>query len=283
MKAQIKKFLLQTPLVRNLAVFLYRVNIVIGFIIRNSGVHWRAVKWLFSSRETTNITYELTTINDEYLAALISDITGCPYREVLGYFAELAGDVALQSHISRQVALSEWAVMADSTARFGRRKGWYALVRIVKPAVVIETGVDKGLGACLITSALLKNAAEGHAGRYYGTDINPKAGYLLSGIYREYGEILYGDSIDSLQKFARPIDLFINDSDHSATYEAEEYETIKDKLAPGAIVLGDNSHGNDKLLNFSIKYQRHFLFFKEQPADHWCPGEGIGISFTRDA
>ncbi|MDD4914420.1 MAG: class I SAM-dependent methyltransferase [Methylococcales bacterium] len=199
----------------------------------------------------------------------------------MAYFAELEEDEALKNHIQKQVSQSKWAIMADKTARFGRRKGWYALVRIIKPGIVIETGVDKGLGACLITSALMKNTAEGYPGHYYGTDINPKAGYLLTDNYKNYGEVLYGDSIESLKAFQKPIDIFINDSDHSADYEAEEYETIKDKLSPAAIILGDNSHGNDKLLNFSIKYQRHFLFFKEQPANHWCPGEGIGISFTR--
>jgi hypothetical protein len=49
--------------------------------------------------------------------------------------------------------------------------------------------------------------------------LNPQAGYLLAASYIEWGEILYGDSITSLRALQRDIDLFINDSDHSAEYD----------------------------------------------------------------
>ena len=137
------------------------------------------------------------------------------------------------------------------------------------------------MGACLLTAALKRNAQEGYEGRYFGTDINPLAGYLLSGDYANYGSILYGDSIESLKKFGSDIDLFINDSDHSAEYEAEEYKTIANMLSQYAVILGDNSHCTDKLLEFSLEANRHFIFFQERPKKHWYPGAGIGISFRR--
>ena len=111
--------------------------------------------------------------------------------------------------------------------------------------------------------------------------IEPKAGYLLSGDYANYGHILYGDSIESLKSFDGMIDLFVNDSDHSEDYEAEEYDIIENKLSVNAIVLGNNSHCTDKLLEFSLKAKSHFLFFQEKPYNHWYPGAGIGISFMR--
>ena len=169
--------------------------------------------------------------------------------------------------------------MADEDAKFAKRMGWYAFVRAMKPKVVVETGVDKGLGSCVITAAIKKNKEEGFDGYYYGTDINPKAGYLLSGEYSKYGEILYGDSIESLKKLDKTVDIFINDSDHSAAYEALEYETIKDKLTKDSIILGDNSHVTDKLLNFSNANGMKFIFFKEEPLNHWYPGAGIGVAY----
>ena len=95
------------------------------------------------------------------------------------------------------------------------------------------------------------------------------------------GEIIYGDSVASLEKLDQKIDLFINDSDHSANYEYREYQTIKNKLNPKALILGDNSHVTDKLLKFSIENDRMFVLFKEEPKDHWYPGAGVGISFPR--
>jgi hypothetical protein len=133
----------------------------------------------------------------------------------------------------------------------------------------------------VLISALMRNKEEGYEGRYYGTYINPEAGYLLSGEYANYGTILFGDSIQSLKKFDGVIDLFINDSDHSAEYEAEEYKTVASKLSAHAIILGDNSHCTDKLLEFSLKTIRHFVFFREKPKEHWYPGAGIVISFKR--
>ena len=95
------------------------------------------------------------------------------------------------------------------------------------------------------------------------------------------GQILYGDSIQPLRKMEGPIDLFVNDSDHSGTYELEEYRVIREKLAPDGVILGDNAHVTDSLLRFSGEEGRDFLFFREQPKDHWYPGAGIGISYRR--
>jgi hypothetical protein len=75
------------------------------------------------------------------------------------------------------------------------------------------------------------------------------------------------------------IDLFINDSDHSAEYEYREYRAVASRLAPSAIILGDNAHVTDKLALFARETGRHFIFFREEPKDHWYPGAGIGVCF----
>jgi hypothetical protein len=237
--------------------------------------------WLYRSKETTNFTYDLVPINKFYLASLIADLTGKQYQEIEGYFEELEKDDELKHHIRQATQDSEERFEADLAVRFGRRLGWYAFVRAIKPKIVVETGVDKGLGSCVLTAALIKNENEGCPGYYYGTDINPKAGYLLGGKYKQYGEILYGDSITSLEKLEQQVDLFINDSDHSSIYEAREYATIAPKLNAQAIILGDNSHCTDELLKFALATGRHFIFFQEKPDKHWYPGAGIGIAFRR--
>jgi hypothetical protein len=58
------------------------------------------------------------------------------------------------------------------------------------------------------------------------------------------------------------------------------YETTAPKLSRGGIILGDNCHCNDVLANFSVERHRQFIFFREEPQDHWYPGGGIGISFV---
>ena len=270
-----KRALVRTPLVGRVALFFYRTKTALSYYY---GPLFNLIKWLFNSNENTNLTYNLERNNRRYLASLIAHLVNSDYSTILGYMDEAEGDVELKRHIEDTTAASPFALVADREVRFGRRLGWYVFVRVMKPQVVIETGVDKGLGACLLSAALMRNSEEGHEGRYFGTDINSDAGYLLSGKYAEYSRIIYGDSIETLRSFNSEVDLFINDSDHSADYEEKEYEVIAPKLSERAIVLGDNSHVTDKLLDFSLKRGRQFIFFAEKPLDHWYPGSGIGIS-----
>jgi predicted O-methyltransferase YrrM len=242
--------------------------------------YYQIVRWGISSKEITNYTYALTSPNIIYLAHTIAVITNVDYKKVMEYFNEIEEDAFLKNFIIESTKKSKYRYIADLEMHFGRRIGWYALARILKPKVTIETGVDKGLGSVVLCTALLKNEEEGHEGRYYGTDINPDAGFLLSDKYKQVGEIIYGDSIETLKNFDKNIDLFINDSDHSEEYEYQEYLTIKNNITNETIILGDNSHITNKLALFSNENNRSFLFFKEEPLNHWYPGGGIGISFV---
>jgi hypothetical protein len=274
----IKSTLARIPLLGPVVLMLYRAKI--GLVYFYSPIS-ELVVWLFKSKEISNFTYALEECNLHYLASLISDITSRPLSDILHYFKEISEDDGFRSHMITHVRENDRSLVADGKVKIGRRIGWYAFARAMKPRVIVETGVDKGLGSCVLTAALKRNKAEGRAGRYVGTDINPEAGYLFSGDFNNDGEILYGDSIDSLRGLNQEIDLFINDSDHSPVYEAKEYETIAPRLSRNAIILGDNSHCSDKLFEFAVKSGRHFVFFQEKPFHHWYPGAGIGIAFTR--
>lgn len=243
--------------------------------------YWQILKWGITSREDTNFTYNLTPGNIRYLANTISNVTGEDYSIILKYMNEVETDTVLKETILTAIKNSSLKKIADTEVRYGKRLGWYAFARVIKPKIIIETGIDKGLGSIIMCSALIRNKEEGYNGKYYGTDINPEAGYLLSGKYREVGEILFGDSIKSLSEFTENIDLFISDSDHSAEYEYQEYLTIKKLMTEKTIILGDNSHITDKLAIFSNETNRNFLYFNEEPLNHWYPGGGMGISFHK--
>ena len=250
-------------------------------IVYSFGRFAQVTRWLLKSREHTNLTYNLTDLNIRYLAHYLGVVCNQSQNLMEAYLREALDDMRLRSHIIRCTYESDRNYLADDGPRYARRIGWYAIVRATRPSVVIETGVDKGLGSCLLTAALMMNQSEGYPGKYYGTDINPKAGYLLKAPYDKFGKLLIGDSIESLKKLDNTIDLFINDSDHSMDYEMREFETIASKLSPNAIVIGDNSHISDKLINFAEKTGRNFLYFHEQPADHWYPGGGIGVAYSK--
>ncbi len=237
------------------------------------------LKWLFTSNEYTNFTYSIGETNKYYLAAFVAHITDIEFGDAMHYLRELEHNNELRTHIEHAMSQNSKGLYSAPDIYYGRRLGWYAIVRAAKPKVVVETGVDKGLGSCVLAEAIRRNQQEGHPGYYYGTDINPDSGFLFGDAYKEYGQILYGDSITSLSAFDKTIDLFINDSDHSADYEAREYRLIEDKLSENAIVLGDNAHVTDALVMFAWSTGRRFLYFDEWPEDHWYPGAGIGAAF----
>jgi hypothetical protein len=257
--------------------FLYRLYFASSYFNKK---YWQIFKWGFTSNETTNFTYDLTDENLLYLAHTVALVLNKTPGEIKTYIDELNNDLELKNHIFTVTAKSSLKKYADKEIHFAKRLGWYAFARAIKPKLIVETGVDKGLGSVVLCSALLRNKAEGFEGEYIGTDINPKAGYLLQGKYAAVGKIMYGDSIESLKTIRDNIDLFINDSDHSAEYEYREYRTIKEKISGKTILLGDNSHVTDKLALFALEEKRKFVFFKENPKNHWYPGAGIGISFS---
>lgn len=259
------------------ALFPYRLARVMR---HDRKVIGRSLKWLFTSREHHNFTYDLTKINRGHLAWYISAVCDVPVKRVREYLEEVETDTELAQHISQTTASSSRRGLTDLKARYARRMGWYALVRIIKPEHVVETGVDKGLGTCVLAAALRRNAAEGHPGRVTAVDINPEAGFLVrSGPYAEVVDLVLDDSIATIRDLDRPVDLFIHDSDHAAEHEKREFTTVEPKLADTAVLLTDNATVTNVLARHADKTGRRFLAFREQPARHWFGGEGIGIAW----
>jgi predicted O-methyltransferase YrrM len=266
----------ELPIVGPASAFVYRLKGGFPYVHRPFR---QFLGWLVTSTEHTNYTYDLDPVNKRYLAAFVAELTGTSFDDARQWIAELDTDTGLLEHLVRSARdSSRQGHRIDTDIQFGRRLGWYAVARATKPRVVVETGVDKGLGAAAICAALRRNADEGFPGEYIGTEIDPEKGFLLGGDYSAFGRIVYGDSIETLRSLDRTIDLFINDSDHSDDYERREYETIERKLGAKAIVIGDN-WASEKLLEFALRSGRRFLFFREEPLAHWYPGEGIAAAF----
>jgi hypothetical protein len=232
--------------------------------------------WVASRRECTNYTYDLTTASIAYLTSFVAVTAGIERSVAEKYIQEVEEDLALRSHLQECIR-THLSSVADTDIFYGRRLGWYALVRAKKPKTVVETGIDKGMGSCVLAAALLRNAAEGSPGRYYGIDINARAGICFSGEYQKVGEILFGDSAQMLQRLSSTIDFLIADSCHAEGYESKEYGAVQDKLSPEAIVISDSDYA--ELANFALKTGRKFLFWPEWSKDHFARGAGIAIAY----
>lgn len=192
--------------------------------------------WLVGSREYTNFAYELATEN----------VADSPQRRVM-----------------------------DPEPRYERRTAGYAIVPATCPQQVVEAGVNKGLGSCVFSAALLRNADEGHHGRLTALDINRDAGTLIGGKCASVIGLRYGDSIAMLAASASPVDLFFHGSDQHYDHESAEHRAVAGSLTESALVLTDN--GGPALSDLGKFCGRRCLMFREDPADHWALGGVLGV------
>jgi hypothetical protein len=238
------------------------------------------LRWALASKEYYNHTYHLTDLNRQYLASYIAVVSGHPVETIEGYMRELAEDRELESLLRERALAGPDRHNSDVEPRYGRRLGWYALTRATRPRVVLETGVDRGLGTVALAAALRRNDQEGFPGLVYATDIVPDCGHLIAGPYKAYTRFLIGDSVESLRRFPEPVDIFLHDSDHRPEYEWAEFVAVEPRLYGESLVLSDNSQQSSKLREFARRTGRSFLYFQDAPQDHWWPGDGIGTAFT---
>lgn len=75
------------------------------------------------------------------------------------------------------------------------------------------------------------------------------------------------------------MNLFLHDSDHASVHERREFEAVEPKLASGAVLLTDNVTATGVLARHAERTGRRFLAYRETPARHWYPGDGIGASW----
>src|SRR5262247_1387140 len=121
------------PVVGSIAAFAYRGLIVCGEAVRHS---LTLVRWWVKSGETTNFTYDLSPLNKSYLAAVVAAATGASFEEVSRYIAELEHDESLKAHILTTAPTRADQRAVDRQVYFGRRLGWYAIARIIKPKTI---------------------------------------------------------------------------------------------------------------------------------------------------
>lgn len=239
----------------------------------------QTMRFVFGTQELDNFTYELS--NEGELAAFLSDATRVPENTLEEYLQELGRDHELHERL--RTALGR----QDRTGRalVGRRAGWYALVRAIKPCVVLETGTHAGMGSAVLARALEKNASDGdQQGHLWTFDLTSAAGSAIPEFLRSWVTFVDGDVRDSLprtvSRLPGAIDLMIHDSDHSYDHELFEFQTVGPYLADRGVLLTDNGHATTTLRDYSQDNSRTYSFWRERPRDHPYPGAGIGLSMS---
>ena len=137
----------------------------------------------------------------------------------------------------------------------------YTLVRILKPMIVVETGVGAGVSSWTILHAMEQN----NVGKLVSidlptpnTELLPEVGYLVPKNLHHRWELNIGSSgrllkqiLDQLGK----IDIFQHDSRHSYRNQLREYLTAWPFISQGGILITDDVN-NDALHHASHKWNQ---------------------------
>lgn len=134
----------------------------------------------------------------------------------------------------------------------------FCVCRLMKPQLVLETGVATGVSSATILHALSAN----QKGQLHSVEFPPLGrrdlSYIGSSIPDEVKDrwTLYtGPSTSLLREFVRrqqSIDIFVHDSDHSYWNQIAEYTMAWQLLRPGGLLISDDAR-SDSLLDFASK------------------------------
>ena len=172
-----------------------------------------------------------------------------PYREHFASATDAVAAVARVDAREAEAALADvWTPAAESLlgARNELLEILTALVRLLRPASVLETGVAEGFS----TAVILKAMAQNGRGHLFSLDLPPLraneeeyVGRAVAADLRDRWTLTLGPSrlvLPELADRAAPIDLFLHDADHTYASQLEEYRTAWPRLCSGAVLVSDD-------------------------------------------
>ncbi len=229
--------------------------------------------YVLTGCEPDNFTYELR--NQAELVRWVAEVAGCAVSRASDLFAEGRADPVLAERLRAATARRGW--WTKRSPPFGKRLAWYALTRLRKPALVIETGVHDGLGSLILLRALERNHEESGGGRLVSFDINPAAGWMVGS--HSLWEMRVQAAVDGLAGVLAGGDelgIFIHDSLHTYENERAELALAAAALGEDGVLISDNAHASSALADTCRQLGLRYFHFQERPEGHFYGGGAIG-------
>jgi hypothetical protein len=186
----------------------------------------------------------------------VERLTGAGPREVHDALAEAAELAPMERSIRDEYDRAGRRMFAQIRAPFEL----YAIVRLLRPAVVVEAGVSSGVSSAHFLAGLARNRKGRlfsidrptfQRGPKHAPDESPVAippgrasGWAVPRRLRRRWDLRIGPSEQLLPTLVRElpaIDLFLHDDLHTPRHLEFELRTIRPALAGGAVVLADNT------------------------------------------
>lgn len=124
----------------------------------------------------------------------------------------------------------------------------YSIIRRVKPNIIIETGIDRGVSTTYILLALKKNGK----GKLISIDKDVDVGQLVPDELKIFWEQKVGKTCNILPAMeVNNIDIFLHDSLHTYDNMLFEYRWAYSKLKNGGLLLSHDIGTNNSFYDFA--------------------------------
>lgn len=168
-----------------------------------------------------------------------------------------------------------------ATGRDGYGEGLrlYAVLRKLRPAVAVETGVCNGVSTAFLLLALVENGVgelwSVDLPEFAGEDYEPgtfwdgkggavvpageEPGWMVPADLRSRWHLVLGRSQDALPPLLDrlgPIDFFMHDSEHSEACMRFEFEAAWAALREGGVLAADDVTANSAFADFAAEHDR---------------------------
>jgi predicted O-methyltransferase YrrM len=145
----------------------------------------------------------------------------------------------------------------------------YVLIRLRKPALVVETGVWHGVSSFIILKAL-RTSGGGSLCSIDAPPLNPNNRVVVGGFVpdelRDSWDLQIGPATKLLPQIGREakrhggLDIFLHDSDHNYYNMMREFRLAWPSLKTAGTLIADDAHTNDAVLDFCDEVNRVPLF-----------------------
>lgn len=205
---------------------------------------WRAL--VDPKRAVRELKYRYTfTGKVEFCAFLAAS----PTEKVQSYFSELMEQEKFVQDLDREIATKS---VVGRGPMGEEAEILYVMTRLMRPEIVLETGVGAGKSSAYILKALQANGT----GRLYSIDLpmaDGLSGWAVPKELHRYWENHLGTSAALMEKLLKRIGavhLFVHDSDHSYENMTFEFNLVWPFIEPGGLILAHDVGRHNALFDF---------------------------------
>jgi len=161
---------------------------------------------------------------------------------------------------------TEFVIKTESYDLSEYHRALYTMIRILKPEIVIETGVFEGHSSLSILSALKEN----NKGFLYSIDLpspdlpsGKVPGWMVPEHLRKRWDLRAGKSSDllpTLLEEVKEVDIFLHDSEHSYENMCWEYKTAWTHIKTGGLLLSHDVSQNAAFKDFAKHVSEEYYY-----------------------